>query len=210
MQPSIHVQVMALAAIAQALQQVQSIARGDLSSPRDVSTCLQSIAEQSPADALDIYGGQLRNLQNGYKLLQQQLTGSGAKDAQITRYAMAVLHLERALNSRSDVTQAVGRRIERLQQQLQHFQITDDNMIAGLADIYVEHISPIGQRIQVAGSPEQLKQTLVQQKIRALLLAAIRAAVLWRQAGGRRYHFLFNRKALLQEISAVLHQLTSS
>lgn len=210
MQSSIHIQVMALAAIAQSLQQVQAVARGELTSAKDIAICLQSIAEQSPESAIDIYGGQLRNLHNGYQLLQQQLTGSGTKDAQVTRYAMAVLQLERVLHSRSDVTQAVGKRIERLQQQLQHFQITDDNIVASIADIYVEHISPIGQRIQVAGLPEQLKQTHVQQKIRALLLSAIRAAVLWRQAGGRRYHFLFNRKALLQEISTVLHQLTSS
>lgn len=210
MQPSIHVQVMALAAIAQAISQVQAIARGDITSPRDIATCLQSIAEQNPADAMDIYGGQLRNLQNGYKILQQQLTGNGVKDVEITRYGMAVLILEKALSANTDVKQAIGRRIERLQQQLQHFQITDDTLIASIADIYVEHISPLGNRIQVAGSPDQLKQTAVQQKIRALLLAAVRGAVLWRQAGGRRYHFLLNRKALLQEISAVLQQLKTS
>lgn len=210
MQPSIHVQVMALAAIAQAISQVQTIARGDITSPRDVAVCLQSIAEQNPTDAIDIYGGQLRNLQNGYKILQQQLTGNGVKDVEITRYGMAVLMLEKALSANSDVKQAIGRRIDRLQQQLQHFQITDDTLIASIADIYVEHISPLGNRIQVAGSPDQLKQTIVQQKIRALLLAAVRAAVLWRQAGGRRYHFLLNRKALLQEISAVLQQLKTS
>ncbi len=210
MQPSIHVQVMALAAIAQAISQVQAIARGEITSPRDIATCLQSIAEQNPTDAIDIYGGQLRNLQNGYKILQQQLTGIGVKDVEITRYGMAVLILEKALSANADVKQAIGRRIERLQQQLQHFQITDDTLIASIADIYVEHISPLGNRIQVAGSPDQLKQTAVQQKIRALLLAAVRGAVLWRQAGGRRYHFLLNRKALLQEISAVLQQLKTS
>lgn len=210
MQPSIHVQVMALAAIAQAISQVQAIARGEITSPRDIATCLQSIAEQNPTDAIDIYGGQLRNLQNGYKILQQQLTGNGVKDVEITRYGMAVLILEKALSANADVKQAIGRRIERLQQQLQHFQITDDTLIASIADIYVEHISPLGNRIQVAGSPDQLKQTAVQQKIRALLLAAVRGAVLWRQAGGRRYHFLLNRKALLQEISAVLQQLKTS
>ena len=210
MQPSIHVQVMALAAIAQAISQVQAIARGEITSPRDIATCLQSIAEQNPTDEIDIYGGQLRNLQNGYKILQQQLTGNGVKDVEITRYGMAVLILEKALSANADVKQAIGRRIERLQQQLQHFQITDDTLIASIADIYVEHISPLGNRIQVAGSPDQLKQTAVQQKIRALLLAAVRGAVLWRQAGGRRYHFLLNRKALLQEISAVLQQLKTS
>ena len=90
---------------------------------------------------------------------------------ELTRYVMAVLVLERLLAKSSDSLSAVGRRIERLQQQLQHFQVTDDNIIASIADIYVEHISPLGNRIQIAGAPEQLKQSAVQQKIRALLLA---------------------------------------
>jgi high frequency lysogenization protein len=51
---------------------------------------------------------------------------------------------------------------------------------------------------------------MVQHKIRALLLAAIRAAVLWRQAGGRKYHFILQRKRLLQEVKTVLQQLAQA
>ncbi len=90
---------------------------------------------------------------------------------------------------------------------MQHFAITDENIIANLADIYVECISSLGTRIQVAGQPELLKQPLVQHKVRALLLAAIRAVVLWRQAGGSRLHFIFKRKALLSEAKSVLQTI---
>ncbi|XMR37004.1 DUF489 family protein [Escherichia coli] len=47
-------------------------------------------------------------------------------------------------------------------------------------------VRPIGPRIQVAGTPLFLQQPLVQHKVRALLLAGIRACVLWRQLGGSR------------------------
>ncbi len=210
MQPQISIQTMALAAMCQCIKQVQLLARGEQKSEfhsLEMRVCLQSIAEQTPADAIDVYGGRLENLASGYQLLVDQLGDTPNKDMELLRYEMAVLRLERLLAKSGPALDAVGKRIERLQQQLLHFQITDDNIIANLADIYVEHISGLGHRIQIAGQPEQLKQPLVQQKIRALLLAALRAAVLWRQAGGHRYHFLFKRTALLNEAKAVLKQL---
>ncbi len=207
MNQSVSTQVMALSALCLAVRAVQQIARGEVLESGVLSTLLQSVAEQNPADAIDVYGGKLANLQGGYHILAAQLGDQPRKDLELTRYVMAVLALERLLNKSTDSLGAVGKRIERLQQQLQHFQATDDNIIASIADIYVEHLSPLGNRIQIAGVPEQLKQSAVQQKIRALLLSAVRAAVLWRQSGGRRYHFLFQRKSLLRETQQVLQQL---
>lgn len=210
MQKQIANQTLALAALCQCIRQVQILARGEAKengTQQDLRVCLQSIAEQNPAEAIEVYGGRLEHLSTGYHILFAQLGDSPKKDMELIRYEMAVLRLERLLAKSSDSLAAVGKRIERLQQQLLHFQITDDNIIAALADIYVENISGLGNRIQIAGQPEQLKQPLVQQKIRALLLAALRAAVLWRQAGGHRYHFILKRKALLQEAKSVLQQL---
>ena len=210
MEKQIANQTLALAALCQCIRQVQILARGEAKengTQQDLRVCLQSIAEQNPAEAIEVYGGRLEHLSTGYHILFAQLGDSPKKDMELIRYEMAVLRLERLLARSSDSLAAVGKRIERLQQQLLHFQITDDNIIAALADIYVENISGLGNRIQIAGQPEQLKQPLVQQKIRALLLAALRAAVLWRQAGGHRYHFILKRKALLQEAKSVLQQL---
>ena len=210
MQQQIATQTLALAALCQCIRQVQILARGEEKSEfsqQDLRVCLQSIAEQNPTEALDVYGGRLEHLSTGYHILFAQLGDSPKKDMELIRYEMAVLRLERLLAKSADTLATVGKRIERLQQQLLHFQITDDNIIATLADIYVDNISGLGNRIQIAGQPEQLKQPLEQQKIRALLLAALRAAVLWRQAGGHRYHFILKRKALLQEAKSVLQQL---
>jgi high frequency lysogenization protein len=38
----------------------------------------------------------------------------------------------------------------------------------------------------------------VQHRIRALLLAGIRAAVLWRQVGGKRRHFFFGKGKIVK------------
>ena len=46
-------------------------------------------------------------------------------------------------------------------------------------------------------------------KIRALLLAAIRSAVLWRQCGGTRWQMLFQRKAILAETQKIVDELSA-
>ena len=210
MQFSYTTQTLALAALCQAIRLVQQVARGEETDPKDLETSLSSITIQDAAEPVDIYGGKLAQLATGYHVLQAQLSDHPKKDLELTRYAMAVMALERRLAKNPASLQAVGKRIERLQQQLQHFQLLDETVLASMADIYVEQISSLGQRIQIAGQPAALKQPLVQHKIRALLLSAIRATVLWRQAGGRKYHFILQRKVLLQEAKTVLQQLAQA
>ena len=150
MQQQIATQTLALAALCQCIRQVQILARGEEKSEfsqQDLRVCLQSIAEQNPTEALDVYGGRLEHLSTGYHILFAQLGDSPKKDMELIRYEMAVLRLERLLAKSADTLATVGKRIERLQQQLLHFQITDDNIIATLADIYVDTISGLGTRI---------------------------------------------------------------
>lgn len=204
MQHSIQTQTLALAGMCQALKLLQQVTRTNDVALADLQLCLASIANLSPAEPLDIYGNNVANLRAGYQCLVDQLGDNQRKDVELTRYVVSVIALERKLTKNHD---NLGKRLSRLEQQLQHFAITDENIIANLADIYVECISSLGTRIQVAGQPELLKQQLVQHKVRALLLAAIRAVVLWRQAGGSRLHFIFKRKALLNEAKSVLHTI---
>jgi high frequency lysogenization protein len=56
----------------------------------------------------------------------------------------------------------------------------------------------------VQGNPHYLGQPGVVAEIRAILLAAVRAAVLWRQVGGSYWDFLFSRRAMVQAIDAHL------
>ena len=52
----------------------------------------------------------------------------------------------------------------------------------------------------VQGNPHYLAQPGVVAEIRAILLAAVRSAVLWRQLGGSYWDFLLARKAMLQAV----------
>jgi high frequency lysogenization protein len=44
-------------------------------------------------------------------------------------------------------------------------------------------------------------------RIRALLLAGLRSAILWRQCGGTRWSILFNRKRYENESTLLLREL---
>jgi high frequency lysogenization protein len=86
-----------------------------------------------------------------------------------------------------------------IHRRLEHFELTSSAIIQGFADGYSKVISPIGQKIQVIGNPNVLKQENVQNQVRALLFAGVRAGVLWRQYGGQRRQFVFSRQKILQE-----------
>lgn len=94
------------------------------------------------------------SLQDGYKAIVEQLGNSSKpKNAELTRYVVSLVALERKLSNRRDVLNMLGERISQVKRQLHHFDLLDEQVLANLASIYSEHISPIGPRIQVAGTP---------------------------------------------------------
>ena len=94
-----------------------------------------------------------------------------------------------------------------MQQQLEHFDVVHPNVTARLADIYMKHISTLGPRIMVSGEHNYLEATDNANRVRALLLAGIRAAVLWEQLGGGRLQFLMRRKLFATTAQEMLNQM---
>lgn len=139
-----------------------------------------------------------KQLEAGYRLLVQQLGNGQHKELQLTRYTIGIISLERKLARRRDLLAMMGERIGQVKRQLHHFKFSDDQVINNLAGIYSDIISPLGPRIQISGKPNLLQQAHVQHKVRALLLAAMRACVLWRQLGGKRRHLIFKRSLIVQ------------
>ena len=115
-------------------------------------------------------------------------------------YVISVLSIERLLQKKPAMLEAVGSGIENAARQAEYFSIVHDNVIANLASLYQETISRLRQRIQIKGNGVYLQQPKVAERIRCLLFSAIRSAVLWRQLGGKKYHLLFNRQAILKSL----------
>jgi high frequency lysogenization protein len=59
--------------------------------------------------------------------------------------------------------------------------------------------------VLVQGNPHYLGQAAIVAEIRAMLMAALRSAVLWRQNGGSPWDFLFQRGAMMRAVEELLH-----
>ena len=189
---------MAFAGICQAAYLVQKVARDGACDEASLRESLSSILVTDPKQPLDVFGNHLA-IRDGYRALVEQLGADGSqKNAELTRYVVSLIALERKLAKRKDILNMLGERISQIGRQQQHFDLLDEQILANMASIYSDLISPIGPRIQVAGTPLFLQQPLVQHKVRALLLAGIRAAVLWRQLGGSRTQIIFARKKMVE------------
>ena len=189
---------MAFAGICQAAYLVQKVARDGACDEASLRESLQSILVTNPTQPLEVFGSHLA-IRDGYRALVEQLGADGSqKNAELTRYVVSLIALERKLAKRKDILNMLGERISQIGRQQQHFDLLDEQILANMASIYSDLISPIGPRIQVAGTPLFLQQPLVQHKVRALLLAGIRAVVLWRQLGGSRTQIIFARKKMVE------------
>ncbi len=189
-------QVMALAAMCQITKFVQQVAHTGQITEQQLSDALSGILVTDPKNPEDVFAE--LNLRQGYRLIVQQLESGSDKSVELVKYVGGLIQLERLVSGKPSVLAELGRKIDDMHRRTAHFELHDESMVAGLADIYANVISPLGQRIQVFGKPELLKQPHVQNKIRALLLAGIRAAVLWRQLGGKRRHFFFSKGKIVK------------
>lgn len=201
-------QTITLAAICQASYGVQKVSRSGQIDDSQLEVMLNSIMITSPENTLAVYGNDLSCLKNGLTTLVDHLGNqSKTKDPELTRYVVNLLSLQQRLAKKPRKLAELGERITQCQRQLAHYDIISDTLVASLASIYSDIISPLGSPIQIAGEPSILKQPSNQHKIRALLLAGIRSAVLWRQVGGKRRNILFARSKLVDEAQRLLNQL---
>lgn len=199
-------QVLAFAAIYQAAEQVQKVARHGSYDEQSFTPCIQSLLVTDPKNTLEVFSGEIAHLRAGLKMLVDHMGNNPQKDPEITRYVVSLLALERKMTKRRDLMSLMGTRIEQVKRQCNHFELTDDTILGNLADIYSEFVSPLGPRIQVSGAPLHLQQPANQHRVRSLLLAGIRAAVLWRQVGGKRRMLLLHRMKLVKAAEELLKQ----
>lgn len=197
----------ALAGVCQSALLVKSLARNGEVSEDAYRTSIQSIVLTDPDAVIDVYG-KLENVKLGLNCLFLQLSGSkGVKDTELTRYIASLLTLERKLTSSSETMSKLSQRIADVKRQATHFDLFDTQIISNLASIYKENVSPLAHKIQVAGNPAVLKQQSVQDKVRALLLAGIRSAFLWRQLGGKRRDIIFKRTKIVRTTEQLIKQI---
>jgi high frequency lysogenization protein len=188
---------LALAGVFQAASLVAQVARRGEVEADPFAASVGSLFAIDAESTEAVYGG-VRGVAHGLHTLRRNLGhDTRTRDADVVRYVIGLMHLERKLAGQEAMLQAIREGIETASAQAADFSRTDANVIASLADVYTSTISTLGPRIMVRGEPTLLNEPNNANRIRALLLAGIRSAVLWRQLGGSRLWLLLSRRRVL-------------
>ncbi len=196
----------ALAGIYQAIGAVSHLAHHGSMETATVEPCLYSLF-QIDAPTVEAVFGAAGAVVPGMQGLVAQLTGAAEHDLEVTRCVIQVMRLEANLarhpaalaRLRMGVTAAISKR--------DHFGLCHPALFAHFATLYQDTLSQLKPRIIIHGEPLHLRNPENQDRVRTLLLAAVRAAMLWRQVGGSRWQLVFRNKVILEEAQQYLRRL---
>lgn len=205
---SLRDQVIALAGVAQAAQLVDQIARTGEADPLALQASIGSLFKFEPESTEAVFGG-IDGVGSGLVTLDQLLGSGGyAQLQQPARYLSGMLFLERKLAARDDLLEIIHSRLKHAAFRADHFSDDLSGTLSSLAGIYQDTISKFKYRVQVSGDMEHLQDSIKAEKIRSLLFAGIRSAILWRQVGGRRWHLLLKKPTIQREVKQLRQEFT--
>jgi len=204
--------VIALAVMAQCAHLVSGIARKGAGDAVEIETCISGILAPSGNTPEQTYGD-IAKLRTGLITLSRLLQGEDiGKDFQRTRELMAytagMIKLEHKLARNPVILKQLAEGIQRIEKQSEYFNgPMHNNVIAAIADLYGETISTMKPRIIVRGKADYLRNSGNTNKVRALLLAGLRGAHLWRTHGGNHLQLLLRRRALGRKVAELLRDI---
>ncbi len=196
---------LALAGLVQSCYLITGIARTGMVSQDNLSGCLESIFVTNPNDTLDVYKDG-NGVRTGLRLVAEILGKLNiGEHGETVRYVMGVLSLEQRLRRTPKLLRSLGAGISAIQEHrhLNELTVADEDIISRLSHLYEETAATVEPRIRILGQQKHLANTMNTSRIRALLLAAIRSAVLWHQLDGRRSQWLLGRTKLLRATARV-------
>ncbi|KAA3639495.1 MAG: lysogenization regulator HflD, partial [Proteobacteria bacterium] len=195
----------ALAGGYQAATFAHELAQSGAVSRRDCfAGSLESLFVVNPDSTMAVFNHDINRVALGLRTLIKSFNKDKAY-LNIIKYVLTLLNLQGKFLQNNAMVQQVQQGI----QQAHHLGSLDDHemaIIGVLADTYSKTISQLQPRVIIAGQPFHLKNNEVTMQIRAILLAGIRSAVLWKQVGGSHLQLLFKRKAYIQQAEQLLKQ----
>ena len=199
----IHDRMLALAGVVQALKQVRRIADTGQADATVLSSALDSVFRIEAESIEAVYGGR-QALRPGLLLLRNYFSNQG-DDELLPKLTLSVLQLERRFSADQDMGEDVHEGIlaAKLIAERQGSN-THPEVLSALGALYAETVSHLRPKVMVQGNPHYLGQADIVAEIRAVLLAALRSAVLWRQLGGNYWDFLFSRRRMVEAIEELM------
>jgi high frequency lysogenization protein len=190
--------VISLAGVAQSARLVDQISKTGSYPLEFLQPSVHSLFVFSPDSAADIFGG-VPGVKLGLHNLSTLLADKNARENRdLVRYVFGLIYLERKFSANPDMMAVVRSRLEHTSFRAEHFSSNVGELCHSVSGIYQDTLSHQKFRIKVTGSAQHLQNQKNADIIRTLLLAGIRAAFLWRQLGGHRWHLLLQRRQLLR------------
>ncbi len=199
--------VLALAGIIQASTLLYEMVMENKCDETAFASSMASIYNQQPDHIMDIYGS-LSGLQKGLSLLSRIFNERKTLEyREISRYTISAIHLARKLGKNKALMDKLASKIRFSSTQAQYFSPTHTNVVASIAGAYLDTLGVLPFRIRIIGRPEIMKRPETLDKARALLMAAVRSAVLWQQLGSSQWQLLFKRKMLTATAQQLLAEI---
>lgn len=195
---------LALAGLVQSAALVQQLARTGEMASSALQTMIASIFVLDPKDTEEVYQG-VAGVKSGIDTLLMILKDKETnRYADTIRYCIGILQVEKNLRRNPDIDSILRARLEQYSQQLPHFSsIVHGSVISKLNDLYLDTFAKFRFRIQVNGDPQHLQQEANAARIRAVLMAGVRSAILWRQLGGSRLQFILGKRRLVEALESL-------
>ena len=202
---SFDAEVLALAGMCQATRLCLDLARTGRCEDGPRAASLATVFRLDADSAEEIYGD-LRTHGLGLSTFAGLSTGR-YMDPVLTRTLVSVIRVERALHARPQVAEAIASGLATLVAEGAPDGLPGNVLAARLAELYASTVSTLPERVIVQGHGEHLANAETVAGIRALLFAAVRSAVLWRQSGGGRLKLFVYRRRYGERARARLQQL---
>lgn len=205
---NIRSESIALAALFQCCTQINRIAHTGYCDEQAVSTLFRALLVTDPNTIDDIY--KISELKTGFRGLIEGFSAEGITDNsanELVKLAMQVISLTDRIVRNTSLYNRLSNEIDKLKDQIEKAcpdflegktsVVLSKENVEKFAQLYQSLISPNFSKLLIFGEERFLSSTENQNRIRALLLAGIRAVVLWNQVGGKKLYLMFRRKEIV-------------
>ncbi len=200
-------QTLALAGIFQSAALIEQLATEGKLNQAAFDCSFDSLFTFEAPTALDVFGN-LSGLSRGLNVLIQALGSNNQHPGKnVTYYALSMLKLSAKLKRDLNMAAQVQEKLQKTESLSRDFGLSRQSVISKIDGVYQSTISTMTPRIMVQGEQTYLSNSDNASKIRTLLLAGIRAAVLWYQLGGNQWKLVFSRKKYLLSANQLLVEI---
>ena len=191
---SLEDQTLALAGMFQSAVLIDELAASGTCDAAAFDGSFASLFTFDAETATDVYG-QISCLNSGFAALIDYLGGRNSGSSRnIAYYLLSMLKIASRVRSDAAMSSRLLSGLQDIQSRSEDFELSRASQLGKIDALYRQTISHVNPRIMVRGEQNHLSNEATAARIRTLLMAGIRSAVLWQQLGGNKWKLFLRRR----------------